>query len=340
MSNQNSGQSGSGLSTIDIIEDSDLMSQLGSSAALVGLDTAYASTISTAAEYGSGLENSEVSKQTDKFFESVKKGFSKDNLTGDLKQSVKKQKVSLFLFVGSVILFLLSLVYYLVIDFGKTKIANMSANFTRLLLLWISVWLVVFLINFIMNDVSLGIGIFTRIFFIASLCFWFIAGSTYLTISVLPGLVEIFENTVGYYYISYFPFRMVGQKSLHDMMSLFKSKHYPSFDLPYDVLITKYDINNFNELYNSIRKQQPKYVNPIKGGGVAEDKSPAIDPISLDFYIQLNNGEGELAVKENLYRLVKTKNNVGHMTWMYLSSTASMIVALIAMNNNLLQYMK
>lgn len=335
-----STQNGSGLSTLDIIEDSDLMAQLGSSAATVGLDNAYTSTISTAAEYGSGIENSEVSKQSKSFFDSVKKGFSKDNLTGDLKQSVKKNNISIFLFVGSIILLVLTTVYYLVIDFGKTKLASMSANFTRLLFLWISVWLVVLIINFILNDVSLGIGIFTRIFFIASLCFWFIAGSTYLTLSLLPGLVEIFENTVGYYYISYFPFNMVGQRSLNDMMKLFKSKHYPSFDLPYDVLITKFDIKNFNELYNGIQKRQPKQVNPIKGGGVVESTESAIDPITLDFYIQLNNGESELTVKENLYRLVKTKHDIGHMTWMYLSSTASMIVSLIAMNNNLLQYFK
>ena len=238
-----------------------------------------------------------------------------NNLTGDVKQIVKKDKVSIFIIGGGIVLFLLAYVFYFFIDYdteGKPAISN----FTRLLFIWGSLYFIVFIINFLINDVTASSSLFLRIFFIVSIAFWGITGSTFMAISLIPNLVEIFENTVGYNWINMF-------YNLKEKMKIIKSRTYPNFDVPSHILITKFDEENFNNMFSGLMEQN------VSGN---------TNEMVLDFFIDVKPDDinKKKEVQETLFQLVKVKQKMGHFTWIYLSSFASMIVSLIAMNENLL----
>ena len=244
----------------------------------------------------------------------------KANYTGDVKQTIVKEKVSMTLLVGGVILFFLVNVFYFFLDYeiqGKPT----GSYFTKLFYIWVAVYLIVYLINFIITDTAVTAVLFLRIFFIVSLAYWVITGITFLTITMIPSLVEIFENTVGYSWINTF-------MGLKEKMSVIKSRVYPHFKIPSEILITKFNEVNLNDLFEGLMTKNLD----------KDNLPPRSNETILDFYLDIDEAdlETQLEVKDSLFQLVRAKQKIGHMSWIFLSSFAAMIVSLIAMNENLM----
>jgi hypothetical protein len=241
--------------------------------------------------------------------------------TNDIKQSPRKQNDTvswLLVATGTILLFIVYVLYFF-LDYD-TEGKKAVPNIVRLVIIWFVVYFMTFIINFLLNDVTLSFLLFSRIFFIVSLCFWAIAGSTFFIISILPVLVEIFENTIGYAWISMF-------YDLQGKMNVVKSRMFPNFPVPSEFLITKFDVYNFHDVFYGLISD-----NLHNNGKLMENANEAV----LDFYIDLTDANvNEKEIKDGLYKLVHTKNKIGHMTWIYISSFASLIVALIAMNDTL-----
>lgn len=245
---------------------------------------------------------------------------NKANYTGDIKQTIVKEKVSMFILIGGIILFFLVSVFYFFLDYeiqGKPT----GSFFIKLFYIWASLYLIVYLINFLITDTAVTALLFLRIFFIVSLAFWAITGTTYLTITMVPGLVEIFENTIGYSWINTF-------MGLKDKMSVIKSRVYPNFKIPSEILITKFNEVNLNDLFKGLMTKNLD----------KDNLPPRSNETILDFYLDIHDADldTQLEVKDALFQLVRAKYKVGHMSWIFLSSFAAMIVSLIAMNENLM----
>jgi hypothetical protein len=105
---------------------------------------------------------------------------------------------------------------------------------------------------------------------------------------------------------------------LSKFTKIFKSRHFPNFDIPYEILITRFDIASFHDILNSlIQKTEP-------------NENNIIDELSNDFYVdfgQVNMVEHD--IKSGLLKLVFVKNNAGHFTWAFI---ASVVAILLSMN--------
>jgi hypothetical protein len=253
----------------------------------------------------------------------ITKGLTQVNLTSDVEMLIARDKTSRFIVVGAVILLFMTIVAYFFLDYDtETGIVSVSNTF-RLIFIWGSLFLIVYLLNFIISRVTVSAELFLRIFFITSLCFWAITGTTFLAISLLPALVDIFANTVGYTWITLF-------SNAKEKMKIIRSRTAPELDFPSEILITKFNLENFNDVFNGLAELNH---DPDKIGKRANE-------IILDFQLNLKEGADSVMkkedVRETLLQLVRIKNKVGHMVWIYTASFVSMLVTLIAMNQNII----
>jgi len=151
-----------------------------------------------------------------------------------------------------------------------------------------------------------------NIFYVTTLFVFGIVGTTFVIIGNISSLVEVFENTFGFYLINSFIYK------LGNLTKIFKSKYFPNFDIPYEILITRFDIASFHDILKSLIQNNEPKENPVK------------DELSNDFYVDLSKVElNETDIKNSLLKLVFVKNNAGHFTWAFI---ASVVAILLSMN--------
>ena len=184
--------------------------------------------------------------------------------------------------------------------------------------IFIILWLLVFGINALIFDFVFDIKDTLNIFYISTMYFVGIVGSTFLIIGNIPSLVEIFENTIGYSVLC-IPFLY----NIKKVTSVFKSKHFKSreFDVPYSFLLTTFDLPSFNDLFQKLVEEGRK----VKSGTSAIVQA---DGIETDFYLEFPENISERAARYNLLKMVLAKNNIGHMTWTFLGSFISIMLTI------------
>jgi hypothetical protein len=246
-----------------------------------------------------------------------------------------KPKISLFwvlvgMFFG--LFFVVAMLYYIYANFFlidklfQAPYYNIT-NFWRYyrapilsgkLSIFIILWLLVFGINALIFDFVFDIKDTLNIFYISTMYFVGIVGSTFLIIGNIPSLVEIFENTIGYSVLC-IPFLY----NIKKVTSVFKSKHFKSreFDVPYSFLLTTFDLPSFNDLFQKLVEEGRK----VKSGTSAIDQA---DGIETDFYLEFPENISERAARYNLLKMVLVKNNIGHMTWTFLGSFISIMLTI------------
>jgi len=246
-----------------------------------------------------------------------------------------KPKISLFwvlvgMFFG--LFFVVAMLYYIYANFFlidklfQVPYYNIT-NFWRYyrapilsgkLSIFIILWLLVFGINALIFDFVFDIKDTLNIFYISTMYFVGIVGSTFLVIGNIPSLVEIFENTIGYSVLC-IPFLY----NIKKVTSVFKSKHFKSreFDVPYSFLLTTFYLPSFNDLFQKLVEEGRK----VKSGTSAIDQA---DGIETDFYLEFPENISERAARYNLLKMVLAKNNIGHMTWTFLGSFISIMLTI------------
>ena len=185
-----------------------------------------------------------------------------------------------------------------------------ESRFWTFVLLW---GLVVFINIFLLSEVF-KIKEPVNILTITSILFITIVGSTFFIIGNIPSLVEVFENTFGYFIINKF----FGLKDT--MKNIFKTKQFDKtiegedskFEMPFNILITPFDIPKFNDMFDALPRESDN---------------------ETDFYLNPQLTEDQIEeLRKKMLRLVFVKNNVGHLTWTF---AASVITILATMNTML-----
>lgn len=187
------------------------------------------------------------------------------------------------------------------------------------LTIFIILWLLVFGMNALIFDFVFDIKDTLNIFYISTMYFVGIVGSTFLIIGNIPSLVEIFENTIGYS-VLHIPFLY----NIKKICSVFKSKHFKSndYEVPYDFLLTTFDLPSFNDLFDKLMIEGRKMKDPKTLASV-----PA-DGIETDFYLEFPANISERMARYNLLKMVLAKNNIGHMTWALIGSFISIMLTI------------
>jgi len=201
--------------------------------------------------------------------------------------------------------------------------------------IYLTAWMCVFGLNVLVFDVMFNNHDTLNIFYITSMFFWTVVGSTFLIVGNIPSLVEVFENTIGYGIMS---LPIPGLSDLKSTMKCVRNKRYrgssKDYEISNDFLLTTFDVPSFHEHFDAL-------------AGYNENSN-----YDCDFYLDLlcKNTEGGTCeddfvppVRENipgiktpesiqkrkdLLRLVLTKNTIGHYTWGLLASFVSMMLTI------------
>ena len=203
--------------------------------------------------------------------------------------------------------------------------------------IFLILWMIVFCLNLLLMDTVFKNHEYDNIFYVTTIYYWSIVGSTVLLIGNIPSLVDVFENTLGYTILNTPLFNLSG------VMSMFKSRSFKSkqIKIPYDFLITTFNIPSFHDYFQELFDQYPSNAE-YNGTSQTELK----DNPKSDFYIDLHTWlkSPEIVEKEEkekgrpdtnpvgdkdstavyarreLLKCVLTKNTIGHFTWTLLAS--------------------
>ena len=229
--------------------------------------------------------------------------------------------LSTTLFYTFIILFgFVSVIYYVydsvIFKFLSTTQFN-SDNFSSIFgtqitiyrfTIFIALWAIIYFFNLFTID-FIGIKEPLNILKITSIYYIGFVATTFIIIENIPSLVEVFENTFGYWIIGLWPISQYIFK-LDETMEIFKSKMFSEksgFIIPFDILLTLFELPTFNEAYK-------KY----------KDNKSTTDN-SIDFYI---DDDDDNTKKNDLLYLVFAKNNIGHMIWIYIACVITMMATI------------
>jgi hypothetical protein len=150
-----------------------------------------------------------------------------------------------------------------------------------------------------------------RVFSITFAGFLGILGITMSTVALNPSMVDVFENTIGFWYIS-------GSKLSELLAKLFVSPTFDKFNgsLSYDFLITKMNQTNIDSLIGTIEE--------VQCGDDALKTAAGFD-FTFKKHPQAKKNIDELR------ELVDLKYSVGHFTWVYIGSVFSLMVSMVAL---------
>jgi len=166
-----------------------------------------------------------------------------------------------------------------------------------------------------------------------------IVATTFIIIGMVPGLVEVFENTFGAFIISTFPTSWLF--GYENVMKVFKSKAFinnPDMKIPFGYLLPMFNVNTFNETFDSIDTETAKYLN----GNDDETTGATEEGVSekYDFwfdYTQMCDDENTEKLdskdhfKNEMFKLCFAKYNAGHFMWAYIATIVTMLSTIAAM---------
>jgi len=201
-------------------------------------------------------------------------------------------------------------------------------------------WMIVFCLNLLLMDMVFKNNEYDNIFYVTTIFYWSIVGSTMLLIGNIPSLVDVFENTVGYSILGSPLF------NLKEIMSMFKNRNFKSdtLKISYDFLITTFNIPSFHDYFEELCKQYP--TNNEYNGVTQVSVS---DTPKSDFYIDLNTwmitdeetlkkpredknkedtSNESLYARQELLKCIVVKNTIGHFVWVLLASYLSIILTI------------
>ena len=140
---------------------------------------------------------------------------------------------------------------------------------------------------------------------------------TMFAISINPGLIKIFENTIGIWFIGVMGNSELINESFSSEIFSGLSEVNDSNIFNYNFLLTRLDETNINNFIEYFTKDCEEKKNTDHGVDFPFDFKPNFDGKSMGNLLKLRD-------------LVETKRTVGYFTWIYLTSIVSLMISIIA----------
>jgi hypothetical protein len=134
----------------------------------------------------------------------------------------------------------------------------------------------------------------------------------------VPQFNLVFENTVGYGWLSFVKSSLLTDTMNTLKSNLFQKNPFSGLVIPFNWLITTFNVDNFEDTINQIPKGP--FVSEKSGDNPVSEKSDYIDfylPEEADFEV----------FKKNLLKMVKTKRKVGHFVWIYMALISASLLS-------------
>jgi hypothetical protein len=202
--------------------------------------------------------------------------------------------------------------------------------------IFLGLWVLVILFNLLIFSVVFKNTDHLTQVKLTSILYVGIVATTFIIIGMVPGLVEVFENTFGAFIISTFPTSWLF--GYENVMRVFKSKAFPNnqdMKIPFGYLLPMFNVNKFNETFDSIDTETAKYLNGNHDETTGESVSEKYD-FWFD-YTQMCDDETEDKLdsknhfKNEMFKLCFAKYNAGHFMWAYIASVVTILSTVAAM---------
>jgi hypothetical protein len=202
--------------------------------------------------------------------------------------------------------------------------------------IFIGLWILLLIFNVAICMIVFGKCDYLNQMKLTSILYMGIVATTFVLIGLIPGLVEIFENTFGLFVVSKPP--LSWSYKYNDVMNVFKSKLFsrtnPGIKIPFDSLLPMFNIRTFNDTFNDIDKESNRYTSgKSEPEPVPADADSSTDEV-FDFFFDYNamcvdDTEGidnaRQAFKHALFKLCFAKNNAGHFAWVYIATIITIL---------------
>jgi len=140
---------------------------------------------------------------------------------------------------------------------------------------------------------------------------------TMFAISINPGLIKIFENTIGIWFIGVMGnSELINESFSSEIFSGLKELNDSNI-FNYNFLLTCLDDTNIEPFIEYFKEECEKKTDTGHGVDFPFDFKPNFDGKSMGNLMKLRD-------------LVETKRTVGYFTWIYLTSIVSLMISIIA----------
>lgn len=179
--------------------------------------------------------------------------------------------------ISASLVFCLGLMYKIYEDFIYNYAANVKDTFdvTRLLgemrvgrfFIFIGLWALLIVFNMAIFSVVFSKRDFANQAKITSILYVGIVATTFIVIGLVPGLVEIFENTFGTFIVSTAPTSWIYK--FEKTIDVFQSRRFKQedFQIPFTYLMPMFNLRNYDKLFDEINEHSIKIKNAMTGGG-------------------------------------------------------------------------
>jgi len=193
--------------------------------------------------------------------------------------------------ISASLVFCLGLMYKIYEDFIYNYATKVKDTFdvTRLLgemrvgrfFIFIGLWALLIVFNMAIFSVVFSKRDFANQAKITSILYVGIVATTFIVIGLVPGLVEIFENTFGTFIVSTAPTSWIYK--FEKTIDVFQSRHFKQedFQIPFAYLMPMFNLRNYDKLFNEINEHSIKIKNAMNAmtGGTAPAAAPAAAPV-------------------------------------------------------------
>jgi hypothetical protein len=203
--------------------------------------------------------------------------------------------------------------------------------------IFIALWALLILFNMAIRAVAFSNTDYSNHAKITSIFYLGIVATTFIVIGIVPGLVEIFENTFGTFIVSTAPTSWLYK--FENVIDVFHSYYFKQSDIkiPFTYLMPMFNLQKYDELFNAIKTQKGREEDASPSATVNDTEEKMVD---FDFYFDFdkvcrdetdNKTAASEIFKQKLYKICLAKQNAGHFAWVYIASIVTILSAISAM---------
>jgi len=189
--------------------------------------------------------------------------------------------------ISASLVFCLGLMYKIYEDFIFNYATKIKGTFDIAKLLgemrvgrffiFLGLWALLIVFNMAIFSVAFSKRDFTNQAKITSIIYVGIVATTFIVIGIVPGLVEIFENTFGTFIVSTAPTSWIYK--FDKTIDVFQSRRFKQDDIqiPFTYLMPMFNLRDYDKLFDEISKLSIEIKKEMAGGAVVET-TPAPAP--------------------------------------------------------------
>jgi hypothetical protein len=208
--------------------------------------------------------------------------------------------------------------YYTAINFSENFGGSIQSKY---IVIFLILWMAVFALNILLCKVIMNVADINQIIYITTIYYFGIVGSTMAIINNIPSLIEVFENTIGFWVLPWI-------SNMKDVTNIFKNRFYDKnatdlanmgVKIDHDFLLTTFSLPSFHDHFKELFNARDISNTPTSSFYIDVDFDDTTKKSNLD-------SELTKTYRFNLLRLILQKYTIGHYMWILIASYVSILL--------------